>query len=295
MTLPMTVETTTSRERVSVRRSPGVRTVHGSPGLFLGLGAITALIGFAILIGVGPFAAIAGDLTPLIAATVIGAGAWFVWTALSGAATEGTRSGTPWRADGFTTPVLTDSIVSSHGRLAVQAVLSLVFAAALLGRPSTGGNARLMGYAFLGVGVATLLYMLWNQSRRWKFGRRKLVLRTIPVRPGETLQAIFRGGDRLCNTGVNVALQCIEQEHHVRTTQNSNSSIHSHRIYQEECSLDTDAQGDAPVSFAIPADLPGTRLRAGSSDNVIYWRLLVSADVRGLDYEGDFLLPVYGV
>jgi hypothetical protein len=187
--------------------------------------------------------------------------------------------------------VLTDVVGPSAGLAALQAGAPLAVGAVLANRDS--GNVRLLGYAMLAAGAGFLLSFLWNRLRRWRFGTCKLLVRDFPARPGGPLRVVFRGGQRLRESSIDVLLQCVAAEHRVTYAQNRGSSVSSYRIYQEERQERTDAQGDAALEFTLPDDIPGTRLQVGSGETAVYWRLLVAAQLTGLDYGGEFLLPVY--
>ena len=52
-----------------------------------------------------------------------------------------------------------------------------------------------------------------------------------------------------------------------------------------------DPTGSATVQFDVPKDAPGTQL---SADPYCYWEIVVSSKASGIDYEGTFLVPIYG-
>ena len=283
-------EARVSRERAPTHRTPAARTTHGSPQLLLGLGLAALGAGAALALGIAPVRGTAELTRPLGFFFAI-VGTVMLWGGFRDATAAAARGVAPWRADGFDSPVLTAGIGHGHRIVAMQAALCFGFAAWLLGRSTPGSGARLMVLAFLAGGVASILYMGWTQLRRWKFGHCRLVIRNVPTRPGEPLQLVFRGGSRLADTDLELRLQCIEHELHQTT--GDGTRIAAYRIFEERRSEHTRPDGDALLSFHIPADLPGTRLRVGSRDNAVYWRLAVAADIPGLDYRADFLLPIY--
>jgi hypothetical protein len=63
-------------------------------------------------------------------------------------------------------------------------------------------------------------------------------------------------------------------------------------IYQQICEIDGsgDVLCEMPVSFDIPADLPGTHLNRAQAT---YWQVFLQVPVTGPDFETAFLAPVY--
>ena len=47
-----------------------------------------------------------------------------------------------------------------------------------------------------------------------------------------------------------------------------------------------------PIRFSIPADLPHSQSFDRREDHAIKWALYVAADIKGADYQSDFIVPV---
>jgi hypothetical protein len=137
----------------------------------------------------------------------------------------------------------------------------------------------LLGLAFL----IDALHKIWQALRH---GRPRMRWTTFPAFLGERLEGVFLMRPALRPRGpMKATLRCVEDV-------GETSGAEPFAIYQQV--LEIDAGGDAlrelPVSFDIPADLPGTRLHRGDAN---YWQVVIHAPVTGPDFETVFLAPVY--
>jgi len=159
----------------------------------------------------------------------------------------------------------------------------------VLGALEEGGVYRpwmAVGYS---VALIPLLVVLRGHVRRRirerRFGRSVLTLPRVPIAPGETLPVTLATGRPL--TGVSSAtltVSCLR-----RVT--SGDSFREEVIWTESKTAPLRDGREAPMTFALPADLPGTDPLGLETE--VLWRLAAKVPTQGLAYEATFLLPVF--
>lgn len=127
------------------------------------------------------------------------------------------------------------------------------------------------------------LRKLWQATRH---GRPRVRWTTFPAFLGGRLEGAFLIDPPLQPRGpVRATLRCVQDTSGQQTAE-------PFVIYKQTQELDTggDVLRELPVSFNVPADLPGTHLHR---DEATYWQLFLQVPVTGPDFETVFLAPVY--
>ncbi len=158
---------------------------------------------------------------------------------------------------------------------------------------SSGNHIALVAALFplVGIGMAIWAIRLWRQH--WRFGDSELLLSRIPIDRGGLLNANLQlpvkvpGGIELT-----IRLDCIR-----KTTERSGNkrSTRENILWQNEQRIIIPDVGGSyrliPIRFHLPADQPAATALVGKSG--IIWRLHISSDIPGVDYEASFELPVF--
>jgi hypothetical protein len=161
-----------------------------------------------------------------------------------------------------------------------------------------GGNkAALIGLIFPIAGAGILISAVTTSLRLRRFKVSHFRMSPFPGSLGGRLAGQVEttlGRELLGNSVVLVTLSSVR-----RTTSGSGKSSNTTEsvLWQEDAehpgaSLHSGPAGVAiPVSFIIPAGLEPSSVDPGSS--AVIWRLLVHADVPGVDYDATFEIPVF--
>jgi hypothetical protein len=156
-----------------------------------------------------------------------------------------------------------------------------------------GETAALLVFIFPVVGIFLLIWAIREVIRHRKFGVSVLELESTPGVIGRGIR-----GDVYVNVplepyeGFQTKLVCVRR---VTTGSGKNRST-SERIQWQEKGQVRDSRREfnrtvVPVAFAIPADV----LESDDSDssNRVIWRLELSADIPGVDFDAKFEVPVF--
>jgi hypothetical protein len=157
-------------------------------------------------------------------------------------------------------------------------------------------KAGLIALLFPMVGVGLLIWAARTTLRYKKYGISRLELSTIPGTIGHTLAGTVRVTSVLQPAaGFQVSLSCVRR---VTTRSGDDSSTTESILWQEERTIKGEPSRDAsgmgtriPVAFRLPSDVQA----CDSSDpnNRVLWRLKLSAEVPGVDYDSVFEVPVF--
>lgn len=138
------------------------------------------------------------------------------------------------------------------------------------------------------IGIALLIAACYQLWRRKKYGRSRCRLNTIPIELGQPFSGeVETHVVELPENGFVLELRCVE---HVRTGKNSHEST----LWSEKTTIPRGAVTPSPEGARVPfmltfaADAAATRRSRGS----LIWRLHASAEVPGVDYASEFVLPV---
>ena len=142
------------------------------------------------------------------------------------------------------------------------------------------------------IGAGLLVWAIRATTRYLKFGASVLELTTRPGVIGAKLAGVVRiSGDLFPPEGFRAVLSSVNR----RTTGSGKSRSTSESIlWQEEGMFHPARQATGtvvPVGFAIPADAQPTD--GADLANAILWRLVLSAQVPGVDYVAQFEVPVF--
>jgi hypothetical protein len=136
-----------------------------------------------------------------------------------------------------------------------------------------------------------LLFLVDALRKAWqaiRHRRPRMRWTTFPAFLGDRLEGVFLIRPALRPIGlVKATLRCIEDIGGGEAT-----TLEPFVIYQQirEIGGGGDVLCEMPVSFDIPADLPGTHLNRAQAT---YWQVFLQVPVTGPDFETVFLAPVY--
>jgi len=130
---------------------------------------------------------------------------------------------------------------------------------------------------------------------RWvKYGTARLRLRCVPLRSGSVLEGFIQIPRRIHpKGGFSVRLACVKK---VKVGSGKHRRTHEETLWQAEQIVSGDAleSTSRSVQIAVSVRIPKALPPAGEHEHTrIAWQLRVSAQMPGLDYATDFLLPVF--
>lgn len=208
-----------------------------------------------------------------------------------------------WRKE-WATPVLRSS---NHAGLVLSWILTLLWvgvtsvsAIYMLWRTLTSGNefgtlAILGPLIFPVVGIVMLGFVIRRTLRWGKFGDSSFEMQSHPgVLGGELVGLWSAKGIEQAGNGVLVRIACQRQ---IRTQRGEHSSTEEETLWSdiERVPLQSALRGpdgwSIPIRLALPSDAPPSH--AFRSDEQIIWRLEVSAELPGTNYEASIEVPVF--
>ena len=159
-----------------------------------------------------------------------------------------------------------------------------------------GKHSALLGLLFPIAGAGLLIWAIRSTIRYRKYGASQLQLSTIPGIVGRTLVGnVSVPGKLLPAEGYLATLSCLRK---VTTGGGKSRSTSEDILWQEERRVQgtpsRTASGmvtNVPVAFRLPPDAS-----ASDSDNPrdsVVWRLQLSGEVPGVDYDSTFEVPVF--
>jgi hypothetical protein len=159
-----------------------------------------------------------------------------------------------------------------------------------------GNHVAFLALIFPLVGVGLLVWAIRATIRYRKYGASHLRLSTIPGVVGRTLAGVVSVPNSLQPAGGFLAtLSCVRQ---VTSGSGKNSSTTEDILWQEERQLQGTASRDPSgmvtnvlVAFRLPPDAAATD--GSDPDNCVVWRLRLSGEVPGVDYDSVFEVPVF--
>jgi hypothetical protein len=210
-------------------------------------------------------------------------------------ATPATPSNTaePWTADGWQPAAQPPDYTARSGgrailgRAAVLALIALCNLVFVVSPRSTHLKDLVALLDVLGIVVlADILMRLWQ-------ARRRMAVRwtTFPAFLGGRLDGVLLVRPALEPIGAaRAVLRCVRDQRAVHD--GGGASFEPTVLYQQisEIPIPEDRMRQLPLSFALPADLPGTDL---ARDDATYWQVALRIPVVGPDLEIVFLAPVY--
>jgi hypothetical protein len=159
-----------------------------------------------------------------------------------------------------------------------------------------GNRAGLVALLFPLAGVGLLVWAIRTTLRYTKYGTSRLDLSTVPGVIGHTIAGTVRLPSPVqSKDGFEVTLTCLRR---VTTGSSQNRSTSERVLWQDQKRIGGEALRDAegagvrvPFSFRIPADAEASD-SINSNDQTL-WRLSLSAQVPGVDYQSVFDVPVF--
>ncbi len=135
-------------------------------------------------------------------------------------------------------------------------------------------------------------YQLYMSARVIKYGRSYLHFAKFPFLLGETLRVNLSNSRvaRKCQR-LDVTIRCIHEDfvHGARR-----GDVSCYQVYRDQTSIEDVSRspfGDFEIEFPLPDN---EELETRLSDRPPhYWELIVSSEVKGIDFAATFLLPVY--
>jgi hypothetical protein len=151
-----------------------------------------------------------------------------------------------------------------------------------------GNHLAWIALLFPVVGAGLLVWAIRATARYRQYGVSTFELATLPAALGHSLEGLVRTPRELRPAdGFQVTLSCVRQ---VTRGSGKNRSTSESTLWQEERQVPATGVG-VPIAFPIPADAtPSDPARGGDR---VFWRLAVTADVRGVDYAASFEVPVF--
>jgi hypothetical protein len=282
-------------------RSRCVSPFQGAPAIILG--GLVIGIGAALYFWIWPGGDYVGMLT--VSTCLVGVGFFAHGTAgimrkrqLQVARLRHPRE--PWRydyrwpQDGVRDDTLRRIV---RGALIIGYVLLFLVPFNLMVLGGTTQQGRIYVFVVLGdLAVAIGLVYESYMTVRWiKYGRSYLSYRTFPFYLGRPLEVTFCNNrfTRHCRR-LEITLRCIQEraQHGCRLYQ---SEVQRYQMYADKQVIDDAAEllgGEIAIRFDLPA--PTEDLETQLSERPPrYWELMVTSEVRGIDFESTLLVPVY--
>ena len=159
-----------------------------------------------------------------------------------------------------------------------------------------GKPAALLGLLFPLVGVGLVVWAIQATLRHRRYGVSRLELATVPAVIGRSLIGMVRAPSRiLAAQGFDVTLTCVRRVTHGGGKQRSTSESilwqDLKRVQGQPFRAPARMETHIPVAFRISGEAPSTEDSNAASR--VVWRLQVSAEVPGVNYESRFDVPVF--
>ncbi len=159
-----------------------------------------------------------------------------------------------------------------------------------------GKPAALLGLMFPLIGIGLLVWAIRTTLRHRKYGVSRLELATVPGVIGKSLIGMVRAPSSIeADQGFDVTLTCVRRvtEGGGKHRSMSESILWQdvQRVQGQQFRAPARMETHIPVAFRITGDAPSSD--DTDSTNRVLWRLQVSADVAGVNYESRFDVPVF--
>jgi hypothetical protein len=205
-----------------------------------------------------------------------------------------------WRSDWASGRIVDSSRATMFTAWIFAAFWNLIsFPSAFLGVRAAiyeGKPAAFLALLFPLVGTGLIVWAIRSTLRYRKYGVSRLELSTIPGVIGRSLAGVVRAPAAMQpDDGFQLTLSCVRR---VTRRSGKNSSTTETILWQEERrvrgqpSRTADAmETHIPVAIRLPAD--AEPCDNSNPNNRVVWRLQLSANVPGVDYESRFEVPVF--
>lgn len=149
----------------------------------------------------------------------------------------------------------------------------------------------LVGMLFPAIGVGLLVGAIRATARWRKFGDSVFEMSGVPGVVGGALQGTIRLGQPVRTVdGFGLKLSCVNR---VTTGAGKNRSTVEHILWTEDQHVEAGLGDRVGVAFYIPPDCRETA--SDNANNMVIWRLKVTAKDAGVDYTAKFDVPVFKV
>ena len=159
-----------------------------------------------------------------------------------------------------------------------------------------GRPAAFLGLLFPIVGVGLVVWAIRTTLRHRRYGVSRLELATVPGVIGRSLIGMVRAPSSIqADQGFDVTLTCVRRVTSGGGKQRSTSESilwqDVQRVQGQPFRAPARMETHIPIAFRISGDAPPSD--ESDSANRVVWRLQVSADVPGINYESGFDVPVF--
>jgi hypothetical protein len=159
-----------------------------------------------------------------------------------------------------------------------------------------GKPAALLGLMFPLVGIGLFVWAVRTTLRHRKYGVSRLELATVPGVIGRSLIGMVRAPASIrADEGFDVTLTCVRRVTSGSGKQRSTSESilwqDEQRVQGQQFRAPARMETHIPVAFRISGDAPASD--DSNAANRVLWRLQVSAEVAGVNYESGFDVPVF--
>jgi hypothetical protein len=159
-----------------------------------------------------------------------------------------------------------------------------------------GKPAAFLGLLFPLVGVGLVVRAIRATLRHRRYGVSRLELATVPGIIGRSLIGMVRAPSSIhAAQGFDVTLTCVRRVTHGGGKQRSTSESvlwqDVQRVQGQPYRAPARMETHIPVAFRVSGDAPSSA--DSDSANRIVWRLQVSAELPGVNYESRFDVPVF--
>lgn len=205
------------------------------------------------------------------------------------------------RPDWATGRIIEQDVRTGHRAQAAAIVWALLTVILSVATWKVDGFMRIIA---LGVGVVATALIVQGvriQLHRRKFGESILVLDRVPVRLGRDLRGEIECGVPATMApvdGFHIRLRCVHRwQEDIRrgNDQTRRTRFRLDTLWEDEHQIagrrdPTHGTLRIPVGFRLPADRPASSVPGG--DDGIIWEVRVTAQMRGLNYNARFEIPV---
>ncbi len=170
--------------------------------------------------------------------------------------------------------------------------LSLPVLVVLLNEWTRSGNGMLLlGMLFPAIGVGLLVWAMRATARWLKFGDSVFEMSAVPGVVGGALQGTIRLTQPVRTVdGFRLKLSCLNR---VTTRSGGKSSTSESVLLTEDQRVEAGLGDRVAVAFYIPPDCRETA--SDDANDVVIWRLKVTAKDAGVDYAAKFDVPIFKV
>lgn len=200
-----------------------------------------------------------------------------------------------WRADWVDNAIKSSNRSTMLG-VSAMAVLwnAISWPMAILILPAelrNGNYPALLALLFPMVGIFLAVWTVILIRRYWKYGESTFQMSSVPGVIGGSVSGVVRTQKKLVpENGFRQRLSCVELTRGSGKNGNTKRTLwQTDRVIEREL-VDAESESVIPVHFTIPYEVEATMWERRRS---VYWQLEVRAEVAGVDYLSEFVIPVF--